>query len=91
MKILVIAASFSSKISGAQRHAFNVVRCLLLHPDISTVQLVVAPWQRELVEAAGLGANGRLSTDIAEMEPEFSQSKSLVLSAASGTRCTAAT
>jgi len=68
MKILVTAASFSSKISGVQRHAFNVVRCLLLHPDISAVHLVVAPWQRELAEAAGLGANGRLSTHIAEMD-----------------------
>jgi glycosyltransferase involved in cell wall biosynthesis len=67
MKILVTAASFSSKISGVQRHAFNVVRCLLLHPDISAVHLLVAPWQRELVEAAGLGANGRLSIHIAEM------------------------
>jgi len=67
MKILVTAASFSSKISGVQRHAFNVVRCLLLHPDISAVHLVVAPWQRELVEAAGLGADGRLSTYIADM------------------------
>jgi glycosyltransferase involved in cell wall biosynthesis len=67
MKILVTAASFSSKISGVQRHAFNVVRCLLLHPDISAVHLVVAPWQRELVETAGLGSNARLSTHVAEM------------------------
>jgi glycosyltransferase involved in cell wall biosynthesis len=68
MKILVAAASFSSKISGVQRHAFNVVRCLLQHPDISAVHLVVAPWQRELVEAGGLGPNARLTTHVAEMD-----------------------
>jgi glycosyltransferase involved in cell wall biosynthesis len=69
MKILITAASFSSKLSGVQRHAFNVVRCLLLHPDISSVHLVVAPWQRELVEEAGLGPNARLTTHIAAMKP----------------------
>jgi glycosyltransferase involved in cell wall biosynthesis len=67
MKIMVTAVSFSSKISGIQRHAFNVVRCLLQHPDISAVHLVVAPWQRGIVEAAGLDANTRLSTHVAEM------------------------
>ena len=69
MKILIAAASFSSHISGVQRHAFNMVRCLLRQPEISTVHLVVAPWQRELVEAAGLNAAPRLATHIAEMEP----------------------
>lgn len=69
MKILIAAASFSSHISGVQRHAFNMVRCLLRQPEISTVHLVVAPWQRELVQAAGLNAAPRLATHIAEMEP----------------------
>jgi glycosyltransferase involved in cell wall biosynthesis len=68
MKILLTAASFSSKISGVQRHAFNVVRCLLLHPDISAVHLVVAPWQRELVQEAAFGPNERLIIHIAEMD-----------------------
>jgi glycosyltransferase involved in cell wall biosynthesis len=69
MKILIAAASFSSHISGLQRHAFNVVRCLLPQPEISAVHLVVAPWQRELVQAAGLDPGTRLTTHIAEMEP----------------------
>jgi glycosyltransferase involved in cell wall biosynthesis len=67
MKIVVTAASFSANISGVQRHAFNVVRCLLLHPDIGAVHLVVAPWQRQIVEAAGLVADARLSIHLAEM------------------------
>jgi glycosyltransferase involved in cell wall biosynthesis len=68
MKILVTAASFSSKISGVQRHAFNVVRCLLLHPEISAVHLVLAPWQRALVEEAGLSPSARLTTHLAAMD-----------------------
>ncbi len=67
MKILIAAASFSSHISGLQRHAFNVVRCLLQQAEISAVHLVVAPWQRELVRAAGLHDHSRLTTHIAEM------------------------
>ncbi len=68
MKILIAAASFSSHISGLQRHAFNVVRCLLRQPEISVVHLVVAPWQRELVQAAGLNPDARLVIHIAEMK-----------------------
>jgi glycosyltransferase involved in cell wall biosynthesis len=68
MKILIAAASFSSQISGLQRHAFNVVRCLLQLQEISAVHLVVAPWQRMLVEDAGLDPDPRLTVDIAEME-----------------------
>jgi glycosyltransferase involved in cell wall biosynthesis len=67
MRILVAAASFSSKLSGIQRHAFNVVRCLLTHPAISEVQLVIAPWQREMVRSVGLGPGACLTIHVAEM------------------------
>jgi glycosyltransferase involved in cell wall biosynthesis len=69
MKILVAAASFASQISGVQRHAFNVVRCLLQLQEVSAVHLVVAPWQRMLVEDADLDPDPRLTVHIAEMEP----------------------
>jgi glycosyltransferase involved in cell wall biosynthesis len=68
VKILIAAASFASNISGVQRHAFNVARCLLTQPDISELHLVVAPWQRDLVKAAGLGSDARLTTHIAQMK-----------------------
>ncbi len=68
MKILIAAASFSSQISGLQRHAFNVVRCLLQLPEISAVHLVVAPWQLAMVEDAGFEPDPRLTIHIAEME-----------------------
>ena len=69
MKILIAAASFSSHLSGLQRHAFHLVRCLLQQPEISAVHLVVAPWQRELVQAAGFSPDARLSIHVAEMKP----------------------
>lgn len=67
MKILVTAASYSVHISGVQRHAFNMVRCLLLRPEISMVHLVLAPWQREMVQASGLILDSRLTVHYAEM------------------------
>ena len=67
MKILVAAASYSANISGLQRHAFNMVRCLLLNPEITAVHLVLAPWQRKMVESAGLSSDRRLRIHFEEM------------------------
>jgi len=67
MKILLAAASFASKMSGLQRHALNVARCLLLEPEVSALHIVIAPWQHHFVQAAGLGSDSRLVTHIAEM------------------------
>lgn len=69
MKVLIAAASYASNISGLQRHAFNVVRCLLPQPEITELHLVVAPWQRHLVQAAGVTPDPRLSIHVAEMDP----------------------
>jgi glycosyltransferase involved in cell wall biosynthesis len=68
VKIMVTAASFSSEISGIQRHAFNLVRSLLRRPEISQVDLVVAPWQTKLVHTTGIGRDARLKTYVADME-----------------------
>ena len=51
MKILIAAASFAANISGLQRHAFNMARCLLGAPEIEAVHFVVAPWQQEMILA----------------------------------------
>lgn len=64
MRILVAAISFSSKMSGIQRHAFNLVRCLLAHPDISEVHLAVAPWQQDLA----FDGDSRLKIHIASVK-----------------------
>jgi glycosyltransferase involved in cell wall biosynthesis len=68
MKIMVAAASFSSNISGIQRHALNMVRCLLRRPEISGVDLVVAPWQTKLAEIAALATDKRLTIHVEKME-----------------------
>jgi glycosyltransferase involved in cell wall biosynthesis len=67
LKIMVAAASFSSEISGIQRHALNLVRCLLRRPEITKVDLVVAPWQEKFVQTVGILPDRRLTTHIAEM------------------------
>jgi glycosyltransferase involved in cell wall biosynthesis len=68
VNILIAAASFASNMSGLQRHALNVARCLAPEPEISTVHFVIAPWQRSFVEAAGFLRNPRIVTHIAEMD-----------------------
>jgi len=70
MKVLVAAVSFSSKISGIQRHAFNLVRCLLAHPEIAAVDLAVAPWQLEMAQKAGLSSDSRLKIHVVQLEPD---------------------
>jgi glycosyltransferase involved in cell wall biosynthesis len=67
VRILITAAQFSSNISGLQRHALNVVRCLLKQPDVSEVHFVFAPWQRQLIRAAGMDSMERVIKHVAEM------------------------
>ena len=68
MKIMLAAAAFSSEMSGVQRHGFNVVRCLLAQPEISAVHLVVAPWQRALVQSFHFEGDERLKVHLAPMD-----------------------
>jgi glycosyltransferase involved in cell wall biosynthesis len=68
MRVLVAAVAFSTRISGIQRHALNLVRCLLQHKDISEVQLVVAPWQSEMLQTDWLVPSERLAIHVAEMK-----------------------
>jgi glycosyltransferase involved in cell wall biosynthesis len=68
IKVLVAAASWARNISGIQRHAFNLVRCLLLRPEIAELHLVVAPWQENLVQAGYIPEDPRLSVHIAQMK-----------------------
>jgi glycosyltransferase involved in cell wall biosynthesis len=67
MKILLAAATFATNISGVQRHAFNVVRCLLPQPEIEQLHLVVAPWQKNLLADAGIPRSIKLVLHLAEM------------------------
>jgi len=56
MKVLVAAASFAPSISGVQRHALNLARCLLLRSEVSELHFVVAPWQQQMAQEGGLPA-----------------------------------
>ena len=60
MRVMVAAVSSAPEISGVQRHAFNLASCLLSLPDISAVDLVLAPWQRRLAERHGPPPEPRL-------------------------------
>jgi len=68
VKILIAAASFASNMSGLQRHALNVVRCLLPEPEISALHLVIAPWQRNFIQTADFLQDARIVTHVAEMD-----------------------
>ena len=67
MKILIAAVSFSSNISGVERHALNLVRCLLLQPEISELHIVVAPWQHQMLQSVQTHVDPRLTTHIADV------------------------
>jgi glycosyltransferase involved in cell wall biosynthesis len=68
LKVLIAAASFASNMSGLQRHALNVVRCLLPEPEIAALHLVIAPWQQRFLGDVGFLHNARVVTHIAEMD-----------------------
>jgi glycosyltransferase involved in cell wall biosynthesis len=68
MKVLIAAASFASNMSGLQRHALNIVRCLLLEAEVSTIHLVIAPWQQGFVHTAGFLQNPKIVIHVAEMD-----------------------
>jgi glycosyltransferase involved in cell wall biosynthesis len=68
VRILIAAASFASNISGVQRHALNVVRCLLSQSEIEAIHLVIAPWQRNFIYDQRFDQDPRLEVYVAEME-----------------------
>lgn len=70
MKVLLTAISFPSKVSGIQRHAFNVVRCLLAHPAVSALHMVIASWQQDMAHSMELPQDDRLHLHIGRTKPD---------------------
>ncbi len=68
MRVLVTAIAQPAGISGVQRHALNLVRCLLHSTEITSVHLILAPWQSHLPALAGLEHGDRLRIEIAEVK-----------------------
>lgn len=67
MKILIAAASFAPNISGLQRHALNLARCLLLQSEVTELHFVIAPWQQSFMHVLCAGAESRLETHVATL------------------------
>lgn len=67
MRILIAAPSSSTALSGVGRHALNLARCLLDHPAVDKVDLVVAPWQRELFAGSAVSSSPRFNLQVAAM------------------------
>lgn len=67
MKVLIASVCFASNISGVDRHALNLARCLLLREEIAELHFVVAPWQSNLIQHVHLLSDVRLKTHIAGM------------------------
>jgi glycosyltransferase involved in cell wall biosynthesis len=68
MKIVIAAASFAPNISGVQRHALNLARCLMLQPEVSEMHFVIAPWQESFMQTALVGHGARVTTRVATLE-----------------------
>lgn len=67
MKVLVAAAQFSAGISGVQRHALMLIRCLLRQQEIQKVHVSLAPWQECLLREIRLGSTDRVVIHTARM------------------------
>ncbi|HEY3990124.1 MAG TPA: glycosyltransferase family 1 protein [Acidobacteriaceae bacterium] len=60
MKVVIALTSSSGQLSGVQRHAVNLARCLLTREQITAVHLIAAPWQQEFVHDAAPRGDARL-------------------------------
>jgi glycosyltransferase involved in cell wall biosynthesis len=60
VRILIALASSPSQLSGVQRHAINLARCLLTRAEVTEVHLVAAPWQQGFVRDAFSAVDLRL-------------------------------
>lgn len=66
MKILIAAASFAPNISGLQRHALNLARCLTLQSEVTELHFIIAPWQQSFMRA--VGTSPQLAIHVATLE-----------------------
>ncbi len=79
MKIVIALTSASNQISGVQRHAINLARCLLTRDEITAVHLIVASWQQECLRSVEPIRDARLHLHTGLSQQYLDRSKSLVL------------
>jgi glycosyltransferase involved in cell wall biosynthesis len=51
MKVLIPVLAAAENMSGVQRHAINLVQCLLRRPELTRIHVVAGPWQQYLTNA----------------------------------------
>jgi glycosyltransferase involved in cell wall biosynthesis len=52
MRLMLVAVSANSQLSGVTRHTANLARCLLLHSGIEAIHLIAAPWEQQMLREA---------------------------------------
>ena len=67
MRVVIPLASASRQLSGVPRHAINIARCLLTRSEVTSVHLIVSPWQQEFVHQAARCEDGRLYIHAAQI------------------------
>jgi glycosyltransferase involved in cell wall biosynthesis len=60
VKVVIALTSSSGQLSGVQRHAISLARCLLTREQITAVHLIAAPWQQDFVRDAAPRTDARL-------------------------------
>ena len=65
MRVAIALVSSSGQMSGVQRHAINVARCLLSRSEIAAVHLIAAPWQQGFLHDSAPRGDARLHLHIA--------------------------
>jgi glycosyltransferase involved in cell wall biosynthesis len=60
VKVVIALTSSSGQLSGVQRHAINLARCLLTRKQITAVHLIAAPWQQDFVHDTAPRGDARL-------------------------------
>lgn len=52
MKLVLVAVSGNTQLSGVTRHAANLARSLLLHSDLEALHLIAGPWEHAVLRDA---------------------------------------
>jgi glycosyltransferase involved in cell wall biosynthesis len=60
VKVVIALTSSSGQLSGVQRHAISLARCMLTREQITAVHLIAAPWQQDFVRDAAPRTDARL-------------------------------
>jgi glycosyltransferase involved in cell wall biosynthesis len=67
VRVVIALTSSSGQLSGVQRHAINLARCLLTRDEITAVHLIAAPWQRDFVRDTAPRNDARLQLHTARV------------------------